>query len=85
MEMPRVAYNGTAVEVVCVTGARPYRTARSGGQPSVTIPGTLAGKESRWQASMPCPDEQSETGAQFLPSRCARARPTEQSLLLYHH
>jgi hypothetical protein len=44
MEMPRVAYNGTAVEVVCVTGARPYRTARSGGQPSVTIPGTLAGK-----------------------------------------
>jgi hypothetical protein len=22
---------------------------------------------------MPCPDKQSETGAQFLPSRCARA------------
>jgi hypothetical protein len=26
--------NGTAVAIVNVTGARPYRTARSGGQPS---------------------------------------------------
>jgi hypothetical protein len=50
--------NGAAIEGVCVTGEAI--------RPIVQV---LSKDESRWAAGMSCPDEQSETGAQFLQSR----------------
>ena len=71
--------NGTAIGAVSVTWRNP----------PVDCPGSGVGKSPGGPPGMLCPDEQSETGAQYLPpdsyrERCARgAEPVEASRSRY--